>query len=283
MRLDRALSVYVFNPARRAVPTRASGALPILMYHSISDEVESRSGYYKVNTAPAAFERQIAFLKERGYSTISLTDGLRFLTRRETPPKKQVVITFDDGFRNFYTHAFPVLQKYGFVATMFLATAYIGSTRKSFNGIECMTWDEVRELRKAGIEFGSHTVSHRKLVELDWADVEHELRASKQEMETHLGTRVTTFAYPFAFPQTQPLFVQKFGDALVENGYRCCLTTELGRARPGDDVYRLKRLPVNTEDDVNLFSAKLEGGYDWLALPQAMVKQVKRLKTARTA
>ncbi|MGZ4960937.1 MAG: hypothetical protein ACXWC8_00140, partial [Limisphaerales bacterium] len=65
----------------------------------------------------------------------------------------------------------------------------------------------------------------------------------------------------------------------VENGYRCCLTTEVGRARPGDNVYRLKRLPVNTEDDVNLFRAKLEGGYDWLALPQAMVKRVKSFST----
>jgi peptidoglycan/xylan/chitin deacetylase (PgdA/CDA1 family) len=282
MRLDRALSVYVFHPAQRAVPARSQGALPILMYHGISDESERGSAYYKVNTAPAVFERQMRFLKERGYSTICLSEAVRLLNRRESAGARRVVISFDDGYRNFYTHAFPILQKFGFTATMFLPTGYIGVSRASFKGIDCMTWEEVRQLRKAGIEFGSHTVTHPKLVELNWVDVERELRESKREMETQLGARVTTFAYPFAFPQANPLFVQKFGDALVENGYRCCLTTEVGRARPGDDVYRLKRLPVNSEDDVNLFRAKLEGGYDWLALPQAVVKRVKSFSTQRT-
>jgi peptidoglycan/xylan/chitin deacetylase (PgdA/CDA1 family) len=245
--------------------------------------MENRAAYYKVNTAPAMFERQMQFLKERGFQTVALSEAVRLLNRRESVGPRRVVITFDDGYRNFYTHAFPILQKFGFTATMFLPTNYIGTARKSFKGFECMTWDEVRELRKAGIEFGSHTVTHPKLVELNWIDVERELRDSKIEMETQLSTRVTTFAYPYAFPQANPLFVQKFGDALVENGYRCCLTTEVGRARPGDNVYRLKRLPMNSEDDVNLFRAKLEGGYDWLALPQAMVKRVKRLSTQRAA
>ena len=282
MRLDRALSVYVFHPAQRAVPARAN-ALPILMYHGISDDVENGAAYYKVNTAPAIFERQMRFLKERGYQTVALNEAVRWLNRREPVEPKRVVITFDDGYRNFYTHAFPILRKHGFTATMFLPTEYIGATRKAFKGFDCMTWDEVRELRKAGIEFGSHTVTHPRLVELNWSDVERELRDSKTEMETQLGARVTTFAYPYAFPQANPLFVQKFGDALVENGYRCCLTTEVGRARPGENVYRLKRLPMNSEDDVNLFRAKLEGGYDWLALPQAMVKRVKSFSTQRAA
>lgn len=282
MRLDRALSVYVFHPAQRAVPARAN-ALPILMYHGISDQSENGAAYYKVNTAPEMFERQMRFLKEHGYQTIALSEAVRLLNRRESVGAKRVVITFDDGFRNFYTEAFPILRKYNFTATMFLPTGYIGVTRKSFHSFECMTWDEVRELRKAGIEFGSHTVSHPKLVELKWSDVERELRDSKMEMETQMGGRVTTFAYPFAFPQAKRSFVQKFGDALVENGYRCCLTTEVGRARPGDNVYRLKRLPMNSDDDMNLFRAKLEGGYDWLAVPQAMVKKVKSFSTQRAA
>jgi peptidoglycan/xylan/chitin deacetylase (PgdA/CDA1 family) len=283
MRIDRALSVYLFHPAQRAVPARSQGALPILMYHGISDEPERGSAYFKVNTAPAMFERQMRFLKERGYETMALSEAVRLLSRRESPGPKRVVITFDDGYRNFYTGAFAVLQKYGFTATMFLPTAYIGAQRNSFKGIECMTWDEVREMRKAGIEFGSHTVTHPKLVQLNWTEVERELRDSKTEMETQLGVRVTTFAYPFAFPQAKPLFVKKFTDALLENGYRCCLTTEVGRARPSDNVYRLKRLPMNTEDDLDLFRAKLEGGYDWLALPQALVKRVKSFSIQRAA
>src|SRR5438270_826305 len=103
MRLDRALSIHLFHPLRRVVPALQQQALPILMYHSISDEPESRAAYYKVNTSPAAFESQIRFLKEQGCQTVSVAESVRLLKRRELPSGKRVVITFDDGFRNFYT------------------------------------------------------------------------------------------------------------------------------------------------------------------------------------
>lgn len=280
MRFDRALSVHVFHPLRRVVPALQQQALPILMYHSISDEPEHRAAYYKVNTSPAAFECQMRFLKEQGYETLSVAETVRFLGTDELPSGKRVIITFDDGFRNFYSHAFPILQQYGFSATMFLPTSFIGDIRKSFKGIECMTWTEVRELQKMGIEFGSHTVTHPELVRLSWNEIEVELHASKHEMEAQLQTEVRTFAYPFAFPQSNAKFVDRLKNVLAEEGYSCCLTTELGRVRPLDDVYRMKRLPVNSEDDGDLLRAKLEGGYDWLAVPQAASKKLGALKSS---
>jgi len=98
---------------------------------------------------------------------------------------------------------------------------------------------------------------------------------SKLEIEARLGEAITTFAYPFAFPQNDRTFVQTFKNLLAETGYTCCATTELGRARSGDDPYRLKRLPINSFDDPALFRAKLEGSYDWLALPQSLIKRLK--------
>jgi peptidoglycan/xylan/chitin deacetylase (PgdA/CDA1 family) len=139
-----------------------------------------------------------------------------------------------------------------------------------------LTWNEVRELRQAGIQFGSHTVNHPRLVELPWREIAEELRESKQELEQQLGEPVTTFAYPFAFPQAKRAFVRDFRRLLAEIGYTCCATTELGRVGLGDDPYRLKRLPANSLDDPGLFRAKLEGCYDWLGLAQAMIKTVKR-------
>ena len=88
-----------------------------------------------------------------------------------TRARKPVAITFDDGFQDFYTEAFPVLAQYGFSATMYLPTAFVGNPRRSFKSHPCMTWSEVREAYRAGIEFGSHTVSHPKLVELDWPQI----------------------------------------------------------------------------------------------------------------
>ena len=87
------------------------------------------------------------------------------LARGKPLAARAVVITFDDGFRDFYTAAFPVMQEHQFTATVFLPTAFIGEDRRSFKGAECLTWEEVRRLRRAGVQFGSHTVNHPRLVE----------------------------------------------------------------------------------------------------------------------
>ena len=330
MRLDRAISLNLVQPFRRVrFKVQSSGPFPapILMYHSISDEPEPGvPAYYQTNTSPAVFRQHMQFLADHGYRTISLDQLVSMLTiglqdYRTTGPQdhgatmplgpisafsfqlsafpKLVCITFDDGFRDFYMGAFPVLQKHGFTATVFLPTAFIAGSRSvqglRFDGSgfevpchfpfrnphsEFLTWNEVRELRQAGIQFGSHTVNHPRLVELPWNEVAEELRESKQELEQHLGEPVTTFAYPFAFPQANRAFVQDFRRLLAEIGYTCCATTELGRVGLGDDPYRLKRLPANSLDDLGLYRAKLEGCYDWLALAQGMIKTVKRSRVA---
>jgi peptidoglycan/xylan/chitin deacetylase (PgdA/CDA1 family) len=299
MRLDRFISVNLVHPVRHAVSQlgpsaqpspRSGGAIPVLMYHSISDEPEPGvSPYYRTTTSPVVFRRQIEYLAEQGYRTMDL-DAVVALIREKTPlPDKTIAITFDDGFRNFYLHALPVLQQYGFTASVFLPTSFIHDQRRSFKAKECLTWREVRELRRHDIRFGSHTVTHPELVELSWKEIDYELSASKQELEQRLGEPVTTFAYPYAFPQTDQEYVRTFTNILARAGYTCCATTEIGRLKPEADPYRLKRLPVNSLDDTALFAAKLKGSYDWLAGPQAFVKRCKRLfqtspdRTGKTA
>ena len=283
------------------------------MYHSISDDPEDDvSPYYKVNTSPAVWRQHMRFLADQGYRTIRLdvlvsmlTAGLQNhqTTRLQDqgptiPPApisafslqpsaftKLVCLTFDDGFRDFYTEAFPVLREHDFTATMFLPTAFIGDERRQFRPStinsqlsttkDCLTWSEVRELRQAGIHFGSHTVNHPKLVELDWPQIRSELSNSKSEIEQQLGEPVTSFCYPYAFPQTDRQFVHRFAGLLSDTGYRSCATTELGRVRLGTDPFRLKRLPANSLDDLALFAAKLDGAYDWLAAPQSAAKTLK--------
>ena len=274
MRFDRFITLALGQPLRRA----GSGAwrLPILMYHGISDVPEAAgAGYYQTNTRPEVFRRQLEVLAELGYRTFELAQALARLREPGPAGEKCVVITFDDGFRNFYVDAFPALQTHGFTATVFLPTAFIGEPRRAFKSAECLTWAEVRELRQHGIGFGSHTVSHPELERLSRPEIERELRVSKSELEERLGEPVTTFAYPFAFPQHDREFTRRLRKMLGEAGYACCATTELGRVRPGDDPFRLKRLPVNSLDDPALFRAKLEGAYDWMAWPQWVFKWVK--------
>jgi peptidoglycan/xylan/chitin deacetylase (PgdA/CDA1 family) len=276
IRLDRWLSLAVFHPLRRAGFAGKSLRLPILMYHSLSDDPENGvMAYYKTNTAPAVFRRQMDFLAAAGYKTLDLAQTVKRMQSGQPFDERSVVITFDDGFRDFYQHGFPALDKHGFTATVFLPTNFIGETRRSFKNTECMTWPEVKELRKAGIGFGSHTVNHIELVKVPREQVERELRESRAEIEQQLGETVTTFAYPYGFPQENRSFARDFRDLLIQAGYDCCVTTMLGRVRPGDDPYCLKRLPANSLDDEAIFQAKLEGGYDWLTAPQKLAKGLK--------
>ena len=206
---------------------------------------------------------------------MDLAEGFRWLNTRVPTTNKPVVITFDDGFRDFHDLAFPILNKYGQTAVMHLPTAFIASNRRSFKGRECMTWNEVRELRQQGVRFGSHTVSHPKLYELSWKEIEAELAHSKENIERELGEEITGFGYPFAFPQQDRRFADRFTQLLRQLGYRNCATTMVGRARPGDDLFCVRRLPVNGCDDPALFEAKLAGAYDWFARPQALAKRAK--------
>jgi peptidoglycan/xylan/chitin deacetylase (PgdA/CDA1 family) len=284
-RLDRALTTGVFHPLWRAGLVAGEFRLPILMYHSIGEEAEAGlAGYYRTATSPAVFREHLRQLSREGYKTMDLAEAVEVLAGQRAPgPGKYVVITFDDGFRNFYTEAFPALAGHGFAATMFLPTGYIGSGRQCFKGKECLTWREARELRQAGMGLGSHTVSHPVLYEESWERIERELRDSRQRMEDELGEAVRSFAYPYAFPQSDREFAEIFKEKLREAGYECCVTTELGRAKPGDDPYRLKRLPANGLDDAEFFRAKLEGGYDWLAWPQDIFKLARKLRRGRAA
>ncbi len=188
--------------------------------------------------------------------------------------EKLVALTFDDGFRDFHTTAFPILQRHGFSATMYLPTAFIGDEPRLFKDRECLTWAEVRELAAVGIEFGSHTVNHPELVKLAWPEIEIELRNSKLEIEQKLGASILSFAYPYAFPSAENDFVRRFRDLLARADYESCATTGIGRARWGDDFLLLPRLPANSVDDEALFEAKLTGAYDWMAMPQSVRKRL---------
>lgn len=290
MRFDRSITLGIAKPVRSACrllrPASNKPRLPILMYHSISDTVEPvASEYYQVCTAPRQFSHQMTWLADNGWRGVTLSEGLASLhpspsspaaqlsTLNSQPPsKKLVAITFDDGFRDFHAAAYPILQRHGFSATMYLPTGFIGDERRQFKERECLTWEEVRELHAVGVEFGSHTVNHPNLVESPWTEIGIELKDSKAAIEQALGKAVKSFGYPYAFPQAEGNYVRRFRELLVEAGYASCVTTAIGRARPNDDLLRLPRLPANSADDSVLLEAKLAGAYDWMALPQFLRK-----------
>ncbi|ULA68472.1 MAG: NodB homology domain-containing protein [Nitrospira sp.] len=268
-RIDRLLTIYYFNPLRRLALTNQSG-IPILMYHSISSAEERVHPYYRINTLPEVFADQMRFLARQGYKTI----GLEELTAKE-PDGKSVVITFDDGYSDFYFKAFPILERYGFRATVFLATAYVEG--EPFSGRPCLTWKQIRELSGAGIAFGSHTHTHPQLRNLERPAIVQELKRSKEIIEDRLGSAVAHFSYPYRFPEEDEEFKSFIAEELINAGYIRGVTTVIGRYRTGDNQMLIKRLPINSEDDETFFDAKLEGSYDWLRTPQYLVKRLRSI------
>jgi peptidoglycan/xylan/chitin deacetylase (PgdA/CDA1 family) len=271
-RIDRLVTLYLRRPLCRV---QRSTSIPILMYHSISGSQEDRvHPYYRTVTTPQTFARQMEYLYNSGYSTLGLSE-LDQRLQRGTRMAKCVAITFDDGYLDFYLHAAPVLAKYGFTATVFLPTAFIGKTRQSFNDTPCLTWAEVRELRQVGIAFGSHTHTHPQLHDLSPDAIEQEITASKKLMEDEMSTAVESFGYPFAFPETDLNFRARLSHLLDGAGYTNGVCTTIGRADRARSSLFMKRLPINSCDDSRLFEAKLLGAYDWIESPQRWVKIAK--------
>jgi peptidoglycan/xylan/chitin deacetylase (PgdA/CDA1 family) len=248
------------------------------MYHSISEKSESgMHAYYRTTTSPAVFADQMGYLHQNGYQTCNLAEAVTLLQSVTEKRTKRVVITFDDGYGDFYREAFPVLSRFGHTATVFLPTDYIGANTLQFKGRDCLKWSEVRELRKYGISFGSHTVTHPQLSILDASAVRCEVVNSKLTIEENLGEAVNSFAYPFAFPEENSSFLRMLRTVLVESGYEQGVSTRIGTARRQEDRYFLRRLPMNSMDDAPLFNAKLQGGYDWLGRVQYGYKMMKNV------
>jgi len=243
------------------------------MYHSISDEESDRHGYYQTATSPDVFAQHLAHLKENGYQNIRLEE-LPDRLSDGGHGSKCVALTFDDGYADFFTDAAPLLSDFGFTATMFLPTGYIDDARRSFKGRPCLTWSEVFRLSQMGIEFGSHTDTHPQLHHQPEIAISREISVSKARIEEHLGHEIRSFAYPFAFPQTDRKFVHMLRLALLDAGYQHGVCTAIGLADGSSDPLFLERIPMNGSDDRRFFSAKLSGAYNWMGEAQIIAKRI---------
>ncbi len=267
-RLDRLTTLYFGLPITKLVGPKRGTRVPILMYHSISENLFGKSHPYShINTSPGVFRKQMLYLRQAGYRSIDLSE-LMIGFENGIDLAKTVVITFDDGYQDFLTDAMPVLKQCGFTATVFLATGRIQQMSMRLEGVDYLTWSEVRELHEEGIRFGSHTVTHPDFRCLGPEQIEYELGYSKEVIEQNLGVAVNSFACPFAFPEEDANFTRLLLDELENQGFENGVTTILGRASVRYNRFLLPRLPVNSWDDQSFFRAKLAGGYDWLHWPQ---------------
>lgn len=228
--------------------------LPILMYHRVAAEGSAATARWRV--APEEFEEQLRYLSEEGYYSVSLEEWRLATEARRPLPGRAILLSFDDGYRDFATHAWPLLKRYGFTASMFLVADRIGGTNEwdaAMGGtLELMDWDEILALQEEGVEFGSHTCSHPPLAGLSPVGVVRELAKSRAILESRLGRPVTAFAYPYG---DQDPVVQHLTGAC---GYRFGLTCRSESARFQDPLVALPRIEIPGGLDLAGFGEKLK-------------------------
>ena len=214
---------------------RVGVTVPVLVYHSIRPFTATDSQQLKnYSVEPSMFERQLHYLKDHGYAVVSFDAVIDYLVRQTPLPEKSVVLTLDDGWENQYTYAFPLIKKYGMSATFFIFTNAVG--HKHF-----LTWDQVNELARSGMEVGGHSMSHPYLVRItDSAKLAEEITGGKKIIEEHIGRGIVAFAYPFG----------QYDEAVVavvaQAGYQAARTLHRGAIRNGDDPYTLRAMQVGS-------------------------------------
>ena len=227
--------------------------LPILMYHSISSEGPAATARYRVN--PDAFEAQLRYLRDAGFTTVTLGHWLRAVRLRRPLPARPVVLTFDDGYRDFEANAWPLLQRYGFGALIFLVADLIGDSARwdadLGDPLPLMDWDEIRGLASQGVEFGAHSASHRPMTGLTPTEIAREAIRSRVVIERGLSRGVDAFAYPHG--DTDPVVEHLVG----ASGFQIGLTCRPGPAGPWDSALALPRIEVSGDDDLASFIGKL--------------------------
>ena len=147
---DRFLTLYLGSPLSRIMGWNNRAGVPILMYHSISTNLFGQSyPYLQINTAPEMFSDQMRWMRNARYQSVDLSAIGEGLSDGQDLSKK-VVITFDDGYRDVFIDGLPIMKQCGFTATIFLATDRIRDTPMRFEGVDCLTWQDVRELHREG-------------------------------------------------------------------------------------------------------------------------------------
>lgn len=166
--------------------------VPILMYHYISHPPENADQYrLDLSVTPENFRSQMLYLIENGYTTIDLYDLSLAIVDRTALPSKPIIITLDDGYRDNYENAFPVLRELGMEATFFVATEFVDQGNPNY-----MTWPMIKEMAAAGMRIEPHSKTHPDLSQLDRASIIWQVRGSQETIEAHIGTRPRYFAYP---------------------------------------------------------------------------------------
>ncbi|MEH6823434.1 MAG: polysaccharide deacetylase family protein [Motiliproteus sp.] len=251
-KLNPAGGTLVAIPARAhnlaAVDDRGYRTIPILCYHQFTPNAKAR---HQLDLTASGFRAQLQYLHDQGYQVLRLADLEKFLSGQRQIPRKSVILTIDDGYRSFYEVAFPILKEFGYPATLFVYTDFIG-------GNAALTWNQMLAMQATGlVDIQSHGKSHSSLADPKddpvayrrW--VKEELTKPAVILKKKLGHQTDLFSYPYGATSDTAI------NLLKQQGVRLAATVEQGGNPSFADPLRLKRTMIYATDDLDRFSRKL--------------------------
>ncbi|RII32767.1 polysaccharide deacetylase family protein [Clostridium chromiireducens] len=229
---NTALQSRSFNTSELVNDNRG---VPVLYYHSVKESADN-----EVTITPKMLKQQLEYIKDQGYTTITMNELKDYLLNNSPIPKKSMIITFDDGYMDNYNYAFPILKDLNMVATIFCITS-------NLDGSYYLSKDAIKEMSDYGIDIESHTVTHPKLDALSYENQLTELKNSKKSLEEITGKEVNSIAYPFG----------NFNDDTIKAsknaGYILGFTTKRGFSDRNDNTLRLDRIYISSKYNMDTF------------------------------
>lgn len=243
-------------------------AISILMYHSLD------SSGSVVSLPSSCFAEQMKCLADIGFRGLSLNEAVSYRVANGQWPDRSVVLTFDDGYANFYESAFPVLTQYGFTATLFIVTDHMGGhntwgpppSRLGIRSI--LSWQHAIELSANGVEIGAHTKTHPDLRRIPPASVKQEMVNCRDEIEDRVQRPVLSFAYPFGSTSQTAI------EIAAENFQASCDTT-LQRATT-EPLHQLPRVDMYYVRKVDILRRLVRGKLDSYVAARRWMRVVRR-------
>lgn len=226
-------------------PVKTTKTVPILMYHSIATQPGNILRIPKTR-----FDEQMKWLKDNGYSSVTLDEAYEAVSEKKELPEKSVVITFDDGYIDNYENAFPVLKKYGMSGTVFMITGKIDDKANGY-----LTADMLKEMDKSVLKIEAHTIDHKDLDKLSYKKQLEELKGSKETLENLLDRKIEFMAFPSGKYNSNTIKAAK------ESGYKMCFKMNGGQGTIDDDIYEFPRFFVG--EDMGEFEERIEGTFNY--------------------
>lgn len=257
----------MIETGRRFLSPRRSSRIVVLCYHSV------HPARVRTSARPESFAQHLTWLKEH-CTIVPFSEIVLQAARPDGRDRPLVAITFDDGYADNYEYAFPVLHRFGVPATFFLTAGFIerdpltlerfrGFARGEAEGSRALTWSQVREMRRSGMQFGAHTYSHPNLARLERSAAEVELKRAKAVMEETLGERITMTAYPFGKPKRH--FTAETMEIVSEVGYDCAAAITFQSVCASRSRYAVPRYYV-AGDSLSVLQEKIFGAWDLLGV-----------------